>query len=174
MEKKHNAKKNKNGKEVSLYKKIVSIKRVTKVVKGGRHFRFTVLVVVGDKKGKVGVGLGKSFEIPDAVTKGRNNALKNMVNVFIDKNKSIMYDYIGKFNKSKVLIKRAPDGVGIIASAPVRAVFEMAGIENIRTKSLGSNNKQNVILATIDAIKKIKNPEQIAKFRGKKVSELLN
>ena len=156
-----------------LKEKVVTIKRVTKVVKGGRNFRFTALVVVGDGNGHVGAGLGKATEIPEAIRKGKEDAMKRMVNVALDDNKSITHDFIGKFGSASVLLKRAPEGTGIIAGGPARIVCELAGINNIRTKSLGSNNKQNVVLATIEGLSKLKSPEDVARNRGKSVDEIL-
>ena len=156
-----------------LKEKVVTIKRVTKVVKGGRNFRFTALVVVGDGNGHVGAGLGKATEIPEAIRKGKEDAMKRMVNVALDDNKSITHDFIGKFGSASVLLKRAPEGTGIIAGGPARIVCELAGIKNIRTKSLGSNNKQNVVLATIAGLSKLKSPEDVARNRGKSVDEIL-
>ena len=156
-----------------LKEKVVTIKRVTKVVKGGRNFRFTALVVVGDGNGHVGAGLGKATEIPEAIRKGKEDAMKRMVNVALDDNKSITHDFIGKFGSASVLLKRAPEGTGIIAGGPARIVCELAGIKNIRTKSLGSNNKQNVVLATIAGLSQLKAPEEVAKNRGKSVDEIL-
>ena len=134
--------------QMELLEKVVSIKRVTKVVKGGRNFRFTALVVVGDGNGHVGAGLGKATEIPEAIRKGKEDAMKKMIEITFDENGSITHDVLGKFGSASVLLKKAPDGTGVIAGGPARAVIEMAGIKNIRTKSLGSNNKQNVVLAT--------------------------
>jgi len=161
-----------DAKNLELNEKVVSIKRVTKVVKGGRNFRFSALVVVGDGNGHVGAGIGKAAEIPEAIRKGKEDAAKNMVSVPIDENKSITHDFIGKFGSASVLIKRAPEGTGIIAGGPARAVIELAGIQNIRTKSLGSNNKQNVVLATLAGLAALKTPEEVAKKRGKSVDEL--
>ena len=158
---------------LELNEKVVSIKRVTKVVKGGRNMRFTALVVVGDGNGHVGAGLGKATEIPEAIRKGKEDAAKNLISVALDENDSVTHDYIGKFGGASVLLKKAPEGTGVIAGGPARAVIEMAGIKNIRTKSLGSNNKQNVVLATIEGLKNLKTPEQVAKLRGKSVEELL-
>ena len=152
---------------------VVSIKRVTKVVKGGKNMRFTALVVVGDKAGHVGAGLGKAAEIPDAIRKGREAAVKAMVSVALDENHSITHDILGKHTGASVLLKKAPEGTGIIAGGPARSVCELAGITNIRTKSLGSSNKQNVVLATIDALSKLKSPEEVAKLRGKSVEDIL-
>ncbi|MDQ0151391.1 small subunit ribosomal protein S5 [Fusobacterium naviforme] len=153
--------------------KVVAIKRVSKTVKGGRTMRFSALVVVGDGKGRVGVGLGKAGEVPEAIRKGKEAAVKNVVSIAIDENKSIPHDFIGRFGSASVLLKRAPEGNGIIAGGPVRAVVELAGIQNIRTKSLGSNNKTNVVLATLAGLTAIRTPEEIAKRRGKSVEEIL-
>ena len=157
---------------LELNEKVVSIKRVTKVVKGGRNMRFTALVVVGDGNGHVGAGLGKATEIPEAIRKGKEDAAKNLISVALDENDSVTHDYIGKFGGASVLLKKAPEGTGVIAGGPARAVIEMAGIKNIRTKSLGSNNKQNVVLATIEGLRQIKTSEEVAKLRGKSVEEI--
>ena len=157
---------------LELNEKVVSIKRVTKVVKGGRNMRFTALVVVGDGNGHVGAGLGKATEIPEAIRKVKEDAAKNLISVALDENDSVTHDYIGKFGGASVLLKKAPEGTGVIAGGPARAVIEMAGIKNIRTKSLGSNNKQNVVLATIEGLRQIKTPEEVAKLRGKSVEEI--
>ena len=157
---------------LELNEKVVSIKRVTKVVKGGRNMRFTALVVVGDGNGHVGAGLGKATEIPEAIRKGKEDAAKNLISVALDENDSVTHDYIGKFGGASVLLKKAPEGTGVIAGGPARAVIEMAGIKNIRTKSLGSNKKQNVVLATIEGLRQIKTPEEVAKLRGKSVEEI--
>ncbi len=159
---------------LELTEKVVSIKRVTKVVKGGRNFRFTALVVVGDGNGHVGVGLGKASEIPDAIRKGKEDAAKKLVKVALDEHSSITHDFIGKFGSAQVLLKRSPEGTGVIAGGPARSVCELAGIRNIRTKSMGSNNKQNVVLATIAGLAALKTPEEVAKSRGKSVDEILN
>lgn len=159
--------------QLELNEKVVSIKRVTKVVKGGRNMRFTALVVVGDGKGHVGAGLGKATEIPEAIRKGKEDAAKKLIEVSLDENDSVTHDTIGKFGSASVLLKKAPDGTGVIAGGPARAVIEMAGIKNIRTKSLGSNNKQNVVLATIEGLKGIKTPEEVARLRGKSIEEIV-
>ncbi|MFU0827050.1 MAG: 30S ribosomal protein S5 [Lachnoclostridium sp.] len=159
--------------QLDLEDKVVSIKRVTKVVKGGRNFRFTALVVVGDKNGHVGAGLGKAAEIPEAIRKGKEDAMKKLITVPIDENGSIPHDYVGKFGSSSVLLKRSPEGTGVIAGGPARSVLELAGFKNIRTKSLGSNNKQNVVLATIDGLSQLKTPEEVAKLRGISVEDML-
>jgi small subunit ribosomal protein S5 len=158
---------------MELTEKVVSIKRVTKVVKGGRNFRFTALVVVGDGQGHVGAGLGKATEIPEAIRKGKEDATKNLVTVALDENNSVTHDFLGKFGSATVLLKKAPEGTGIIAGGPARSVCELAGIKNIRTKSLGSNNKQNVVLATIAGLQALKSPEEVAKKRGKSVEEII-
>ena len=159
--------------QLELTEKVVSIKRVTKVVKGGRNFRFTALVVVGDGNGHVGAGLGKAAEIPEGIRKGKEDAMKKLVSVALDENESITHDFVGKFGSATVLLKKASDGTGVIAGGPARAVIEMAGIKNIYTKSLGSNNKQNVVLATINGLSQLKTPEEVAKLRGKSVEEIL-
>jgi small subunit ribosomal protein S5 len=158
---------------MELGDKVVTIKRVTKVVKGGRNMRFTALVVVGDGQGHVGAGLGKAKEIPEAIRKGKEDAVKNMITVALDEYSSITHDFIGKFGAAQVLLKKAPDGTGVIAGGPVRSVCELAGIKNIRTKSMGSNNKQNVVLATIEGLRQLKTPEEVAKNRGKSVAEVV-
>lgn len=159
--------------QMELNDKVVTIKRVTKTVKGGRSMRFTALVVVGDGNGHVGAGLGKAVEIPEAIRKGKEDAIKHLVKISMDENASITHDTFGKFGSSDVLLKKAPDGTGIIAGGPARIVCELAGIKNIRTKSLGSNNKQNVVLATINGLTSLKTPEEVAKSRGKSVAEIL-
>ena len=159
--------------QLELEDKVVSIKRVTKVVKGGRNFRFTALVVVGDGNGHVGAGLGKATEIPEAIRKGKEDATKRLVSVALDENNSITHDIYGKFGSASVLLKKAPEGTGVIAGGPARSVCELAGIKNIRTKSLGSNNKQNVVLATIEGLSQLKTPEEVANKRGKAVSEIM-
>ena len=159
--------------QLELNDKVVTIKRVTKTVKGGRNMRFTALVVVGDGNGHVGAGLGKAVEIPEAIRKGKEDAVKHLVTIAMDENKSVTHDFIGKYGSASVLLKKAPEGTGIIAGGPSRVVCELAGIKNIRTKSLGSNNKQNVVLATITGLSQIKSPEVVAKNRGKAVDEIL-
>ena len=160
--------------KLELEDKVVDIKRVTKVVKGGRNSRFACLVVVGDKNVHVGVGVGKAVEIPEAIRKGKEDAAKHLVTVPVNENGSIPYDWNGEFGSATVLLKSAPEGTGIIAGGPARNVLELAGYKNIRTKSLGSNNKQNVVLATIKGLSEIKTPEEIARLRGKSVDEILN
>ena len=150
--------------QLELNDKVVSIKRVTKVVKGGRNMRFTALVVVGDGNGHVGAGLGKATEIPEAIRKGKEDAMKKLISVKLDEVDSITHDVQGKFTGASVLLKKSPEGTGIIAGGPARTVC---------TKSLGSNNKQNVVFATIDALGQLKSPEEVAKLRGKSVEEIL-
>ncbi len=158
--------------QLELEENVVAIKRVTKVVKGGRNMRFAALVVVGDKNGHVGAGLGKAIEIPEAIRKGKEDAMKKLVKVPINESGSIPHDFIGKFGSAEVLLKASKEGTGIIAGGPSRAVLELAGYKNIRSKALGSNNKQNVVLATIEGLKNIKTPEEVARLRGKSVDEL--
>lgn len=158
--------------QLELEDKVVSIKRVTKVVKGGRNFRFTALVVVGDKNGHVGAGLGKATEIPEAIRKGKEDAIKKLISLPLDENGSVPHDFIGKFGSATVLLKRSPEGTGIIAGGPARNVLELAGFKNIRTKSLGSNNKQNVVLATIEGLGQLKTPEEVARLRGIPIEQL--
>ena len=158
--------------QLELEERVVSIKRVTKVVKGGRNFRFSALVVVGDGNGHVGAGLGKAAEVPEAIRKGKEDAMKKLIAVARDENNSITHDFVGKFGSAELLMKRAPEGTGIIAGGPARAVIELAGIKNIRTKCMGSRNKQNVVLATIDGLRQLKTPEEVARLRGKSVEEI--
>jgi small subunit ribosomal protein S5 len=157
---------------LDLKDKVVTIKRVTKVVKGGRTFRFAALVVVGDEAGHVGVGLGKATEIPEAIRKGKEDAKKNLIYIEKTENDSLHHEVMGHFSAAQVLLKPAAEGTGIIAGGPVRIVCELAGIRNVRTKSLGSNNKRNVVNATIEGLKGIKTPEQVARLRGKTVEEI--
>jgi small subunit ribosomal protein S5 len=158
---------------MELTEKVVTIRRVTKVVKGGRNFRFAAVVVVGDENGHVGAGMGKAVEIPEAIRKGIEDAKKKIIEVPMDENHSITHDWVGKFGSASVLLKKAPEGTGVIAGGPARAVLELAGIKNIRTKSLGSNNKANLVAATIQGLSELKTPEQVAKLRGKSVEEIL-
>ena len=158
--------------QLELQDKVVTIKRVTKVVKGGRNFRFAALVVVGDRNGHVGAGLGKAGEVPEAIRKAKEDAKKNIIELPLDENGSVPHDYLGKFGSASVLLKRSPEGTGIIAGGPARNVLELAGFKNIRTKSLGSNNKQNVVLATINGLSQLKTPEQVAALRGISVDQL--
>ena len=159
--------------KLELNDRVVNIKRVSKTVKGGRTMKFSALVVVGDGNGHVGIGLGKAGEAPEAIRNGKEAATKSLVEVRIDENSSVPHDYTGKFGSASVLLKRAPEGTGIIAGGPARAVLELAGYKNIRSKSLGSNNKTNVCLATLAGLAALKTPEEIAKLRGKSVEEIL-
>ncbi|HHY05104.1 MAG TPA: 30S ribosomal protein S5 [Thermoanaerobacterales bacterium] len=161
-----------NIEDQEFIEKVVSINRVAKVVKGGKNFRFAVLVVVGNKKGKVGVGTGKAQEIPEAIRKGIDDAKKNIIDVPIV-NGTIPHESLGIFGAGKVLLKPAVEGTGVIAGGPVRAVVELAGITDLVSKSLGSANSRNMINATITALKQLKRAEQVAKLRGKTVEELL-
>lgn len=158
---------------LDLKDRVVTINRVTKVVKGGRNFRFAALVVVGDENGHVGVGLGKATEIPEAIRKGKEDAKKNLVYLERTTEDSIYHEIVGKFGAASVLLKPASEGTGVIAGGPVRAICELAGIRNIRTKCLGSHNKHNVVNATIEGIKQLKTPEMVARLRGKTVEEIL-
>ena len=159
--------------KLELKDTVVSIKRISKTVKGGRTMRFSALVVVGDGNGSIGVGHGKSAEIPEAIRKGKEQAMRNIVKINLDNNRSVPHDYVGIWGTSKVLLKRSKEGTGVIAGGPVRSVMEMAGIQNIRTKSLGSRNKNNVALATINGLMNMKSPSEIATLRGKDVKEIL-
>ena len=157
---------------LDIKERVVSLNRVAKVVKGGRTFRFSALVVVGDENGHVGCGMGKAAEIPDAIRKGIEDAKKNMVSVPL-LGTSIPHDVIGKFGAGSVLLKTAPEGTGVIAGGAVRAVIELAGIRDIRTKCLNSNNPRNVVNATINGLASLKRAEEVAKLRGKTVEEIL-
>ena len=159
--------------EVPEFKeKLVSVNRVAKVVKGGKIFRFSALIVVGDEKGRVGVGMGKAAEIPEAVRKGIEDAKKQMITVAMD-GTTIPHQVTGVFGTGRVLLMPAPEGTGVIAGGPVRAVIEACGIKNIRTKSIGSNNAVNVVKATLEGLKQLQSAEEVAKLRGKTVEELL-
>jgi len=158
--------------EVELKEKVVAISRVAKVVKGGRNFRFSAVVVVGDENGHVGVGNGKAAEVPDAIKKAIQEAKKNLIEVPVV-NTSVPHEFIGKFGSAKVLLKPAAIGTGLIAGGSVRPVLELAGYKNIRTKVLGTNNPRNVVYATIEGLKAMQTVEQVAAKRGKKVSEIL-
>ena len=161
-------------KEVPEFKeRLVSINRVAKVVKGGKNFRFTALMVVGNDKGKVGCGLGKAVEIPEAVRKGVEDAKRHMIDVSIV-GTTIPHQVEGRFGKGHVRMLPAEEGTGVIAGGPVRAVLEMAGIKDIRTKSYGSNNPGNCVKATLDGLQQLRTAEQIASLRGKTVDEILN
>ena len=159
--------------QVSEFKeKLVAVNRVSKTVKGGRNMRFSALMVVGDEKGRVGCGMGKAVEIPEAIRKGTEDAKKNMINVPLN-GTTIPHEVVGVFGTARVKMLPAPEGTGVIAGGPVRDVLEACGIKNIVTKSIGSNNKINVVRATLEGLRQMRSAEQVAKLRGKTVEELL-
>ena len=160
-----------DGSTLDLQEKVVAINRVSKTVKGGRIFKFAALVVVGDGNGTIGFGLGKSSEVPDAIRKGIEDAKKNLIEVSL-KGSSIPHEIIGNFGAGSVLLKPAPEGTGVIAGGAVRAVIEMAGIKDIRTKCLRSNNPCNVVRATVNGLQSLRSAEQVAAIRGKSVAEI--
>lgn len=155
-----------------LVEKVVNVRRVTKVVKGGRTFRFSAVVVVGDGNGHVGVGNGKASEVPDAIRKAIQEAKKNLVEVPIVET-TVPHEFVGKFGSAKVLLKPAELGTGLITGGSVRPVLELAGYQNVRTKVIGTNNPRNVVYATLEGLKSMQTAEQVAKKRGKKVEEIL-
>ena len=158
--------------EPEFKERLVAVNRVTKVVKGGRNFRFSALVVIGDEKGRVGAGLGKATEIPEAIRKAREAAKKNMITVS-RVGTSIPHEVIGKYGTARVLLLPAPTGAGVIAGGPARAVLELAGIKDVFTKSIGNSNSINVVKATIEGLNSLKTAEEIAALRGKTVEEIL-
>ena len=161
-----------NANDYKLTEKVVKIKRVSKTVKGGRIMKISALVVVGDGNGIVGMGMGKSNEVPDAIRKGIEDAKKSLVQITL-KGTTIPHELVGKYGAGEVLLKPAPEGTGVIAGGPVRAVVEAAGIKNIRTKSLRSNNPCNVVRATMQGLLAMRNADQVAKLRGKTAKQIL-
>ena len=157
---------------VEFQEKVVAINRVAKVVKGGRNFRFSAVVVVGDEQGHVGIGNGKAAEVPDAIKKAIEDAKKNLIEVPVV-GTTIPHEFVGKFGSASVVLKPAPEGSGLIAGGSVRPILELAGYRDIKTKVIGTNNPRNVVYATIEGLKAMKTAEQVAKKRGKKVEEIL-
>ena len=158
--------------KLELKEKVVNVNRVAKVVKGGRTFRFSVLVVVGDENGRVGVGTGKSSEVPEAIKKATEDARKNLIKVSLV-NGTVPHEIVTNFGSSKVIIKPTVEGTGVIAGGAVRPVLELAGVKNVTAKTLGSRNSRNVVYATIKALKSMRTAEEVARLRGKTVAEIL-
>lgn len=161
-----------DARQLDMQEKVIEIRRVTKVVKGGRNFRFAALVVVGDENGKVGIGTGKAMEVPEAIRKAIEDAKRNLIEVPIV-GTTVPHEIVGEFGAGKVLVMPAREGTGVIAGGPVRAVLELAGLKDVRAKSLGSNNPRNMVNATIEGLKELRTAEEIAALRGKKVEDLL-
>ena len=156
-----------------LQERLVAVNRVAKVVKGGRRFGFAALMVVGDEKGQVGFGTGKAKEVPDAIRKATEDAKRNMVRIPLREGRTIHHDVVGRYGAGKVILRSAPPGTGIIGGGPMRAIFEALGIQDIVSKSNGTANPHNMVRATIEALKNIQSPRQIAARRGKKVGEII-
>lgn len=154
--------------------KLLSINRVAKVVKGGKNFSFSALVVVGDEKGRVGCGLGKAAEVPDAIRKANEQAQKSMIRVPLKEGRTVHHDLIGHFGAGRVVIRTADVGTGIKAGGPMRAIFEVLGVHDVVAKSVGSTNPHNMVRATFDALRKVSSPRQVAARRGKKISDILS
>ena len=161
-----------DARQLDLQEKVVEVRRVTKVVKGGRNFRFAALVVVGDENGHVGIGSGKAMEVPDAIRKAVEDAKKNLMKISL-RGSTIPHEVIGKFGAGRVLMKPAAPGTGVIAGGPVRAVVEAVGIKDIRTKALRSNNPCNTVRATLEGLEQLRTAEEVALIRGKSVKEIL-
>ena len=161
-----------DARQLDLQEKVVEVRRVTKVVKGGRNFRFAALVVVGDENGHVGIGSGKAMEVPDAIRKAVEDAKKNLIKVPMV-GTTIPHEVIGHFGAGRIIIMPAQEGTGVIAGGPARAVLELAGLKDVRAKSLGSNNPRNMVNATINGLASLRTAEDIAKLRGKTVEEIL-
>ena len=161
------------GEESELVDKLVSINRVAKVVKGGRRFGFAAFVVVGDTKGRVGHGMGKAREVPEAIRKATEKAKRKMIRVPLREGRTLHHDVEGRFGAGRVVLRAAPPGTGIIAGGPMRAVFETVGVQDVVTKSIGTSNPYNMVKATFDALGKLMSPRAVAAKRGKKVAEIL-
>ena len=161
-------------KNLELKDKLVSINRITKVVKGGRRFGFAAIMIVGDNKGRVGIGTGKAKEVPEAVRKATENAKTKMIRVHLKENRTIYHDTIGRFGAGKVILRSAAPGTGIIAGGPMRALFESLGIKDVVAKSTGSSNPHNMIKATFDAFARSESPKSVAAKRSKKITEISN
>ena len=171
----NNDRRNKTDKKTDeLVEKLVHVNRVAKTVKGGRTMSFAAVVVVGDKKGRVGYGSGKAAEVPEAIAKATNEAKRNMVRIPLREGRTLHHDIQGRFGAGKVVLRTAPSGTGIIAGGPMRAVFEVLGVQDVVAKSLGSNNPYNMIKATFDALQSINSPRMVAAKRGKKVGDIVS
>lgn len=163
-----------NKAESELVEKLVHINRVAKTVKGRRTMSFAAIVVVGDQKGRVGFGTGKATEVPDAITKATNEAKKNMVRIPLREGRTLHHDIAGRFGAGKVYLRTAPAGTGVIAGGPMRAIFEVLGVQDVVAKSMGSNNPYNMIKATFNALEAINSPRMVAAKRGKKVGDIVS